>query len=446
MLWEHYELETALIYEDKKGDGWEVSGVSIDTRTLRPGDLFVALKGPSFDGHDFIAQAYEKGAAGVLSEKEIAGNGFVVEDTYQALCQLARYSQQRFKGVRIAITGSVGKTTFKELLSFLIGKQKTVYATEGNLNNHIGVPLSLARLPRDYDVGVFELGMNHAGEIRELTRLVVPDIAVVTAIAPAHIEFFEDTEEIANAKAEIFECVDRGGTAFINNDTLHATLLGNKAASSGVQNTITYGVSGSMSLVSFEGKHAHFRLGLKELDVTLPMPGKHWAINVLGVFAILRFLGLNLQQSVEDLKSFLPTKGRGAMQDVSINEKNVTLIDDSYNANPTSMEAALETLSNIKAGRKIAILGEMLELGDDAGKYHLGLKNSIESSGASLVMALGENMSMLHDALPANLQGGAFNDCESLSSTLETILQDGDLLLFKGSHGSDLWHVVKKFS
>ena len=441
MLWTHYDLETALTFTNQKGEDWGARGVSIDSRTIQPGELFVPLKGPNFDGHKFIDMAIEKGASGVITEKDVDVNCFVVKDTHKAFIELARFAQQRFMGTRIAITGSVGKTTFKELLSFLIAKQKTVYATEGNLNNHFGVPLSLARLPKDVDVGILELGMNHAGEIRNLTKMVVPDIAVITAISPAHIEFFESTRDIARAKAEIFESVDKGGCAFINADTLHSDVLVNAAYHQGIDHVITYGEAGDMKLISVDGQNASYKIGTRHVDVLLPIPGVHWAMNVLGVFAILRFLGLDLKQAAEDLKSFHVTKGRGQILDVLLNGHAVKVIDDAYNANPDSVCAAMTTLMALEGGRKIAVLADMLELGDDAPEYHTELKDAVID--ADLVVTMGQNMRHLHHVL-----GDDAIHCDDVDSVFDVLsenAQDGDVILVKGSYGAGIWRLIEKF-
>ncbi len=426
--------------------GWEASGVAIDSRTITAGDLFVAVAGPNHDGHCFVGQALEGGAAAAMVSRDCGRDvpSLHVPDTRAGLYALARAARARSTARIAAITGSVGKTGCKDLLFHLLSRAGATEASRGNLNNEWGAPLSLARLPREAAFAVFELGMNHAGEIAPLSRLVRPHAALVTAIAPAHTAFFSSLAEVADAKAEIFAGLEPGGTAVLNTDTPHVERLEAAAARAGadilrfsrragdaVLLHASLDGSGSDIAAEIRGRRFEFRLGA---------PGAHWALNALGVLLVLDAFGVTPDPEV--LADFRPPAGRGARRDLG----GWTLIDESYNASPAAMNAAIGVLGLCKpgpGGRRIAVLGDMLELGADAGPAHAGLAAPLEAAGVDLVFAAGPEMRRLFDRLP-RVRGGAHRpDAAALAPLVADAVAPGDIVLVKGSLGMGMKPVIE---
>ena len=438
---------------------WRASGVSIDTRTLNQGDLFIALKGPNFDGHDYVSAAFERGAAAAMVSAAMprlkaAGDGrpqLLVQDTFDGLNELGDAGRGRATAKIIAVTGSVGKTGVKEALAQLLGNQGATSYSIGSLNNHWGVPLSLARMGMDADYGVFELGMNHAGELRRLSQLVRPHVAVVTTVEPAHLEFFASVEDIARAKAEIFSGLESGGTAILNRDNPYFDILEAEAHACGVQTILGFGVhaDADFRLLDFkladDGSTVKAAFQGQTLDYRIPQPGRHWVQNSLAVLAATQAIGADIFDAAQAFAEVAPTKGRGQRHHIDTGEIEFLLIDDSYNASPVSIAAALQVLANCQpgpTGRRIAVLGDMLELGSGAIALHEALAVDIAALNIDVVYAAGIMMKRLFDILPVDQQGVAAEKTAALAPTLETDIRTGDVILVKGSAGSSTGLIV----
>ncbi len=424
------------------------SGVSIDSRTLKPGDLFVAIKGEHADGHKFIEAAFEKGAAAAIAKEGFnaapGGPVFRVEDTLGALNGLAAAARGRTAARIAAVTGSVGKTGTKEMLRTMLGTAGKTHASEKSYNNLWGVPLSLARMPADTHSGVFEIGMNHAGEITPLSRLVRPHIAVVTAVAPVHIEFFSSVADIADAKAEIFEGLEQGGSAILPAESDYCERLAARARSKHAE-IIRFGESAECEarLLSFRptgsGSEAKARILGAEIEFAVSAPGKHLVLNALAALAAAKLMGADLQDAGDALARFEVPEGRGRRERIETLEGAVLIIDETYNANPSSMRAALNVLGATPRdsyARRVAVLGDMLELGQDAPRYHSGLAGAVSSEDIDLVFCAGPLMSHLYAALPPAKRGGAAASSAELLPLLLEALRGGDAVTIKGSLGS----------
>lgn len=436
---------------------WSAGGLSIDTRTITPGELFIALQ-DARDGHDFLAAAFERGASAALVARapDNAPDGaplLVVRDTLEGLRDLARAARLRNFGKRVAVTGSVGKTSTKEMLRAALGEIGRVHASDKSFNNHWGVPLTLARMPIDADFGVFEIGMNHAGEITPLTRLAAPHVAIITTVAPAHLEFFGTVEKIAEAKAEIFLGVVEGGAAVLPIDNDHYALLRRRAEAAGVARIISFG----------EDKRADIRLGGyrtdaeggaavsasvfgKPVEFALGAPGRHQAMNSLAVIGAAAALGLDAARVAAGLKGLGAGAGRGAQTRVRLKTgAHVTILDESYNANPTSMAAALSLLGQLKpgpGGRRIAVLGQMLELGENAPALHAALAEPLVAGKVEALYVAGALMDHLWNAAPQAVRRGRAGDARTLAPALIDDLRDGDIVMVKGSNASKVSEIV----
>ena len=437
--------------------GWSTTGVSIDTRTLAAGDLFVALAGPSFDGHDFVADALKRGAAGALVARKPEGLPagaplILVPDTLEALTALGRAGRQRCKARVIAVTGSVGKTGTKEALRRALERQGPTVASAASLNNHWGVPLSLARMPSDTGFGVFEIGMNHPGEIAALTRLVQPDVAVITTISPAHLGFFPSVEAIADAKAEIFQGMPRDGAAVLNRDNPHFERLAAAARACGVTRILGFGEHAEaavrlMDCHLYSTASAVTAMVVDEIvDYCLSLAGRHWVINSLGVMAAVKAVGADISIAAAVMGSLDALDGRGRRHRIAVKGGEAELVDESYNANPDSMRAALAVLRTIvprPGGRRIAVLGDMLELGASASRLHAALAEPVLAADVDLVFTVGREMEHLDGALPPRRRGGHAATSAELVSALAAALRPGDVVMVKGSLGSRMADIVK---
>jgi UDP-N-acetylmuramoyl-tripeptide--D-alanyl-D-alanine ligase len=435
---------------------WSATGVSIDSRTLQAGDLFVALQGPNFDGHDFLEAAYEKGAAASLVQRAPTGRlaeqpYLIVDDTLGALWRLGAAARARCQAKIVAITGSAGKTSTKEALRHCLSAQAETAANIGSLNNHWGVPLSLARMSPNVAFGVFELGMNNPGEILELTRLVRPHVAVITNVEIAHIGNFKSIMGIADAKAEIFQALEPGGQAVLNREHPLFHHLRAKALEAGVETIIGFGAHGEAEaqLVSFtseaEGSKVEAEVFGRPLSYRLASHGRHAVLNSLAVLAACALLGGDVGEAAEALKTLTPLKGRGARHWVDGYDGRFLLIDDSYNANPASMRAAFDVLAQSRPegqGRRIAVLGDMLELGDSAEDLHAGLAPDL-AAAADRVYCCGPHMAALFAALPQDKQALHAPDSNALAALLSPDIRDGDVVLVKGSLGSRMACIVE---
>ena len=433
---------------------WAATGVSIDSRTCQPGDLFVAVTGENFDGHDFLSEAFKAGAAAAITSRDIDAGGaplIRVDDGLHALSNLGRAARDRTDAPVVAITGSVGKTGTKEAMAMALGALGPTHATAGNLNNHIGVPLTLARMPRDVQFAVIELGMNHAGEISDLSKLARPNVGVITTIAAVHLEFFDHVAGIADAKAEIFDGMSQGGVAVLNRDNVYFAILAARAWARGRENVVGFGahpeadVHLSACKLGDDGSDVTARLGDRIIRYRLNVPGRHWVQNSLAVLGTVSALGGDLDQAAIALADLTPPKGRGARISVQMPGGLLTVIDDSYNASPASMRAAFDVLGNTQpqsGGRRIAVLGDMLELGTASAKLHTALTGGLESNRIDQVFCAGPDMAALYDVLPDAMRGAAATNSKALAPQVCRAINAGDVVLVKGSLGSRMALVV----
>ena len=445
-----------------QGD-WTASGVSIDTRSLAPGDLFVALKDVR-DGHDFVAQALGKGAAAALVSRvpdDVAPDAplLVVKDVLTGLQDLGRAGRARMTGKVVAVTGSVGKTSTKEMLLAIFADQGRTHASVASYNNHWGVPLTLARMPRDTEYAVIEIGMNHPGEIAPLSKMAKPHVALVTTVAAAHLEAFEDISGIAVEKASIFEGVVPNGIAVLNADVETSAILMAKALDCKLRD-ISFGKHGydfRLLRADLQGDTTvvQAQMGADPLLFKLSSPGAHFAMNALGALAVVAALRADIALAVGSLGRWKPYKGRGQREriylDVVDTRLTLELLDDSYNANPTSMAAALEALAavpvtnnigRVSKGRRIAYLGDMKELGPDAVALHAGLAHLEATSKIDEIHCIGPLMRALYDLLPEAQRGEWYETSQEVLPRLKRHLDSGDVVLAKGSLSMKLGLIV----
>ena len=429
---------------------WSARGVAIDTRDIQEGDLFVALKDQR-DGHTFIPEAYRNGVAACVSSWPIeVAPALVVSDTLQALQALGTAARERAQAVRIGVTGSVGKTSAKEMTRLCLAAAGPAHWSVKSYNNHWGVPLTLARMPRETQRAVFEMGMNHSGEIRSLTAQVRPHLAGITKIAPAHIENLGSLEAIADAKSEIFEGLVEGGIAVLPLDDPFFDHLAGRARACGaeIRTFSTHGVEGDARLLGVEAVPEGTRLSVslfgERADVHLASVGEHWAANALMALLFARLSDVSLADAAEGLSGFSPPQGRGAtFRFATADGGSALIIDDAYNANPESMRAALAAMAQRPAKRRLAVLGHMLELGPDGAAMHAGLAEPLQAAGVSRVFMSGQGMRALEQALPPSMVGGWVESAQAMIETLSAELQDGDVVLLKGSNGSGMWRVAQ---
>ena len=425
------------------GAGFEATGVSIDTRTLEPGDLFVALKGER-EGFVYVQDALRKGAAGALTYQEVDGPHVLVDDSLVALERMGVVARMRSPALRGAVTGSVGKTSVTQAIKAALELAGPAHGSVKSYNNHFGVPLTLARMPKATRRAVFEIGMNHAGEIEPLTRMVEPHAACVTTVGPVHIENFEDGEAgVARAKGEIFCGLVPGGTAVLNADNRWFDLLAGAAKAAGGRIESFGSDEGCTArLTGFEahggGAVVRARLGGRDIDFTIAQSGVHWGLNSLCALLMLRALDVDLNTAFEALAHFGPLQGRGLESRLALPGGGAfALIDESYNANPMSMRAAFATLrAHAATGRRIVVLTDMLELGSDAARRHADLAGPLEEAKVDLVFCAGPLMRALWDELPGSMRGGWAATASELAAEVVGAVRTGDVVMVKGSNGS----------
>ena len=435
-----------------------IAGISIDSRSIGEGEAFFAIKGDRVDGHDFASLAVANGATlVVVSEAKLPAMGrlaapmIVVEDVLAALGKLALASRERSRAQIIAVTGSVGKTTTKEMLRHVLAPSGKVHAAVASFNNHWGVPLTLARMPADADYGVFEIGMNHADEIRPLVKLVRPHIALITTIAAAHLGHFKDLEEIAVAKAEIFEGIEPGGAAILNRDNRQFSLLEKAAQDFGVSRIYTFGqhAKADFRLADFDGSGngstIWATLNGETLEVQISVPGRHIAENAMAALGVSLLAGADLPAAIAALAGLRSVKGRGEQHRLGIGEGVLTLIDESYNANPASMRAAIALLASIEpqaSGRRIAVLGDMLEMGEFSSRVHEELAGPILAAGIEHVWLAGPEMAALRDALPDSVHVEYRPATAELAQYATGAVRPGDVVMVKSSLGIGFGKIV----
>jgi UDP-N-acetylmuramoyl-tripeptide--D-alanyl-D-alanine ligase len=434
-----------------------VTGLSIDSRTIAPGDAYFAIKGDVHDGHDFVAAALKAGAALAVVESAQRDKFvpdaplLVVEDVLAGLVDLAGTARARLGAQVIAVTGSVGKTSTKEALRRVLGAQGETHGSAASFNNHWGVPLSLARCPATARFAIFEIGMNHAGEIEPLVKLVQPQVAIITTVEPVHLEFFAGIEAIADAKAEIFTGVEPGGAVVLNRDNSQFARLQRRAEKLGINSIVSFGADAKSDArlldVSLHSACSAVHANILGHDITykLGMPGRHMAMNSLAVLAAASLAGADLARAALSLSQIEPAAGRGARRVLEIANGEATLIDESYNANPASMAAALSVLGRAAVGphgRRIAVLGDMLELGPTSPALHRGLNDAVKANHIDLVYCCGPLMRNLWEALSTGKRGGYAESATGLEAQVVAAIRAGDAIMIKGSLGSKMKTIV----
>jgi UDP-N-acetylmuramoyl-tripeptide--D-alanyl-D-alanine ligase len=458
-LWSVPELALATAGRVVGAPSGPLTGVSIDSRTVGRGDVFFAIKGDVHDGHAFVAGALERGAALAVvdeahaGELKSAGALLVVKDVLAALVATGIAARARSRAAIVAVTGSVGKTSTKEALRLVLGADGPTHASAASYNNHWGVPLTLARLPRSAAYGVFEIGMNHPDEIRPLVKMVRPHVALITNVEPVHLEAFANVEAIADAKAEIFEGLAPGGHAIVNRDNPHFARLeaaaravgakvstfGENVAADARLDRLALKEAGSCVAATIDGEGVTFKVGA---------PGRHLVQNALGVLLAAKRAGADLALAALAMARFTPPAGRGKRYELVTGSGVLTLIDESYNANPASMKAALALLGQAAAGpsgRRIAVLGDMLELGPTSQQLHAAIAEAVAASRIDLVFTVGPLMKALHDALPAQKRGAWAPSSAEIEPLVLDRARAGDVVMVKGSFGSRMGPVVAAF-
>lgn len=436
---------------------FHVGGITFDSREVGPGDLFLALRGEHDDGHRFVEAAFAAGAAGAIVDAPVNGPHVLVADTMAALEALGRAARARTRAQIIGITGSVGKTGTKEALTEALARHRPgrVHRSVKSYNNHTGVPLSLARMPRDCDYAVLEMGMNHAGELSALTAMVRPHVAIITTIAPAHIGYFDSLDAIADAKAEVFSGLQPGGTAIIPFDSPYCARLTKVAADHGGR-VITFGTRAGADVRARDwvpDPDSGGSLVTAELPngvsvcFALAPPGDHWVANAMAVLAAVQAVGADLAAAGVALAELPGLAGRGARHCISVAGGEALLIDESYNANPASMAATLTALGREVAARRIVVLGAMKELGEGADAFHAALAHDVVAARADMALLVGAEMSSLASALAALPLADriTFAHGETIDSALTWLrneLRGGDVVLVKGSNSVGLSRII----
>lgn len=451
-LW-HFSEAVAAVGGDGDGiAGPDLESVSIDSRTIEPGGLFVAIRGERLDGHEYVQAAFDSGAGAAIVEKhwqasDALGPLIRVDDTLEALNGLGIAARARSSAQVVGVTGSVGKTGSKEALRLALAPSGRVHASEKSYNNQWGVPLSLSLLPRDTHFCVSEIGMNHAGEIVPLTKMARPHVAIITTVAPVHLEFFESVTGVAEAKAEIFQGVEPSGTVILNRDNAYFHLLEERAREAGIGHIVSFGRHEKATARLVEetldnnGSSVRAIIGGQSLTYRLGAPGAHIVSNSLAVLAAVHAVGADLKEGAAALDGLAASKGRGERIVIG----RTLIIDESYNANPASMRAALEALGQTprsEHARRIAVLGDMLELGPEGDVLHRALADAVDAAGVDVVFACGPQMASLYEALPGKCQGVWRETSEELEQMLLKDVREGDVVMIKGSLGSRMGPLV----
>ncbi|MGH6718041.1 MAG: UDP-N-acetylmuramoyl-tripeptide--D-alanyl-D-alanine ligase [Alphaproteobacteria bacterium] len=436
---------------------WRATGVAIDSRAVGRGDLFVALVGPRRDGHDFVEAALAKGAVAAVVGRDHAPRFaaglplLIVDDTQGALEALGRRARERTAARVVAVTGSVGKTGTKEALRLALEDQGPTAASVKSFNNRWGVPLSLARMAPDARFGVFEVGMNHPGEIGPLSRLVRPDVALITTVEAVHLGYFPSIVAIADAKAEIFDGMTAAGTAVLNHDNPFYHHLAQAARARGVRRIVSFGAHPDSTVrvieaeIGAEASRVTAAVGRERVSYVLNVAGRHWVSNSLGVLAVLDALGADVAAGARSLARLAPLPGRGERHRVDLGCGELIVIDESYNSSPAALKVALQVLAATtpkRGGRRIAVLGDMAELGDQAPSMHAAFATCAQAKGIDLVFTVGSHMAHLRDALPSAMRAGHAADAEGILGAVIEEVRAGDVVLVKGSRTMGLERVV----
>jgi len=455
-LWRYAEILAAT--GGKGCGGGDVYGIAIDSREAAPGDLFIALSGQASDGHDFVREALEAGSSLALVSKKPAGVAKVdarlvhVKDTYQALLALAKAARKRADAKVFAITGTAGKTGAKDVLAKALSMQGPTHAAVKSFNNHVGAPLSLARMPGDTRFAIFEVGMNAPGEIEPLSRLIRPHAALITTVGKGHMAAFRDEADIAKEKASLFAGLEPGGVAILNGDNCHYDLLKKAAKHYGAKEILTFSASKKADahlLKSVEHETCSClsaEVGETVVTYKVSMPGRHWVLNSLGILLTIKAVGGDLALAGLALAGYVPQAGRGMIFDIQTERGPIRVVDESYNANPVSLRAALEVFAKMtpsaKRGRKIAVLGDMEELGRNAAAEHLSLAPEVAAAGVEVLYAKGPGMEALLQKMQPAVSGFSISDNAGICQKLSQDLTKGDLIMVKGSRRAGLDEVV----
>lgn len=435
------EAQVSIASSSQSKQAWEACGVSIDSRSVNAGDLFIAIKGPRFDGHDFVQQAIEKGAVAIVANKELQVDlpVLIVSDTLRALQDLAHYKRNTISAKIIGVTGSVGKTSTKEIIFRMLSCYGPTYRSAENFNNHFGLPLSFLNAGDGIEYIVLEFGMNGAGEIACLSKIIEPDISIITNIGHAHLEFFASRDGIANAKAEIFD--KTRGVVILNKDDEYYDHLHSAAQKhSNIDKIISISETSAADIMlrSYNSRYVVVYInGKVEERYAFPTIYRHLISNTLFAVAVLNSFGLDIKKSMKSLSSFAVERGRG---DVNY-AKNFIVIDDTYNSSPSSVVSSLAFLHRF-SGRNVAILGDMLELGVGSKELHKNLLNTVKQYNIDLVFTVGDKMQCLYEGLEKCRKGLHFDRSEEVD--IVPYLKKGDVILVKGSRSIKMEFIVKK--
>ncbi|WP_425360717.1 MULTISPECIES: UDP-N-acetylmuramoyl-tripeptide--D-alanyl-D-alanine ligase [unclassified Candidatus Tisiphia] len=454
MIWSARDLNNALnieVHPDIHG-----GQVQFNSNSVTDGDLFIALKGAN-DGHNYALHALERGANAVIISQEIAGlpdeKVIMVPDTLTALHQMAEYKRQKSQAKFIGVTGSSGKTGTKEAIKTVLSHFGSTFASRGNFNNHLGVPINLASLPDDIEYAVFEMGMNHPGEIRALTKMVRPDISVITTISEAHLEFFQSQLHLVDAKCEIFEGMSKDGIAVIDLDSPYYNQVLQNLKQLSINNIYSFGTSpyADCSLISYEYQQITQQVRLRysihntKIDIEIPLVPEHYARNYTIALQMSAILNLDINVAARQLNKILLMDGRGKLINAKYHGQDYQIICDYYNANPESVKAALLYLKQLSGKKKIAIIGDMLELGDNSIKFHKDLIPAILDSGANRVFLVGNNTQYIYQSLPDEIEKIHFDNVDLLIENLSKLLKGNELILIKGSNSTQLSKIIQSF-
>ena len=455
-LWTAKEAQDATGGKLTGAPDWVATGVTFDSREVEPGDLFIAIVGDR-DGHEYVRDALDKGAVAAMISQSAANfpgkaNLLEVDDTLKGLEALGIARRAEVNAQICAVTGSAGKTSTKEALRQCLAPSGPVHASVKSFNNHLGVPLTLARMPKDTGFGVFEIGMNHAGEITPLTKMVRPHVAIVTTVQPVHLEFFNSVEEIADAKGEIFAGLTGDAIAIINRDSVHWQRLREHALHAGAKSIWGFGETDGAELclrdvaLGADGSSVSAEICGEDVTYKVGAPGRHLVMNSLAVMGAVKAMGGDLALAGLEYANIEAAEGRGRRHDVPLGDGVLTVVDESYNANPASMRAAIETLGAAALGprgRRIAVLGDMLELGPDGPAFHGGLAGLLDEADIDLVFCSGPLMARLWDALPDARRGLYGQSSADIREAVAAEARAGDVIMIKGSLGSKMKPIVE---
>ncbi|WP_425364185.1 UDP-N-acetylmuramoyl-tripeptide--D-alanyl-D-alanine ligase [Candidatus Tisiphia endosymbiont of Hybos culiciformis] len=454
MIWSAKDLSSAMnieVHPDIHG-----GQIQFNSNSVTDGDLFIALKGAS-DGHNYALHALERGANAVIISREIKGlpdeKVIKVSDTLTALHQMAEYKRKKSQAKFIGITGSSGKTGTKEAIKTVLSYFGTTFASRGNFNNHLGVPINLASMPDDIEYAIFEMGMNHSGEIRELTKMVRPNISVITTISEAHLEFFQSQLHLVDAKCEIFEGMPKDGIAVIDLDSPYYNRVLQNLKQLSINNIYSFGTSpyADSSLTSYEYQQIEQQVRLRysihnsRIDVKIPLVPEHYARNYTIALQISAILNLDINAAARQLSKVSLIEGRGKLINAKYHGQDYQIICDYYNANPESVKAALLYLKQLSGEKKVAIIGDMLELGDNSIKFHQDLVPAILDSGANRVFLVGNNSKYIYQSLPDKIEKIHFDNVNLLIENLSKLLKGNELILIKGSNSTQLSKIIQSF-